>query len=267
MVAEMTQKAPMPAGTQAVVSAPTSLAQALPSVTPTQETLPATSTPLPTETLPPTSTPVPTDTPLPTETPTTAASPTPAATATPAWKLVFEDDLKTGVWITAKSDDYRLQYTGGGYSITNKVVDDIAYSTREESYYDIQIEVTAHRTEGPPDGYYGIICNFQNGTNYYILAVGVDGWYGIGLKKTGQLKFLQEGVDQNGVIHTGDSENTLRAECAKGVLTLWANGTQLATLKDRTFTSGAVGLGVGNHKVPGTTVLFQNFKIFSLEQP
>ena len=143
MVAEMTQKAPVPAGTQAVVSAPTSLAQALPSVTPTLEPLPATSTPLPTETLPPTSTPVPTDTPLPTETPTSAASPTPTATATPAWKLVYEDDLKSGAWISAKSEDFRLQYTANGYMITNRVKEDIAYSVREESYLDMQIEVTS----------------------------------------------------------------------------------------------------------------------------
>ena len=263
----MTQKAPAPAGTQAVVSAPTSLAQALPSVTPTLEPLPATSTPLPTETLPPTSTPVPTETPLPTETPTSAASPTPTATATPAWKLVYEDNLKSGVWISAKSEDFRLQYTANGYMITNRVKDDIAYSVRDESYLDMQIEVRAHRTDGPIDGYYGIICNFQNGTNYYILAVGVDGWYGIGLKKTGQIRFLQEGVDQTGAVRTGGSENVLRAECAKGVLTLWANGIQLASVKDRTFTSGAIGLGVGNRKVTGTVAIFQNFKLFSLEQP
>jgi hypothetical protein len=267
LVAEMTLKAPMPMETQAVVSAPTSLAQALPSVTPTLEPLPATSTSAPTETLPPTSTPEPTETPLPTETPTSAASPTPTATATQAWKVVYEDDLKSGVWISAKSEDFRLQYAAGGYMITNKIKDDIAYSVREESYLDTQIEVTAHRTDGPLDGYYGIICNFQNGTNYYILAIGVDGWYGIGLKKAGQFKFLQEGVDQTGVVRTGNSENSLRAECAKGTLTLWANGIQLATVKDRTFTSGTVGLGVGNRKVPGTVVLFQNFKIFSLEQP
>jgi hypothetical protein len=267
MVAEMTQKAPAPAGTQAVVSAPTSLAQALPSVTPTLEPLPATSTPLPTETLPPTSTPVPTETPLPTETPTETASPTPNATSTPAWKMVYEDNLKSGVWVTGKGEDFRLQYTANGYMITNRVKEDIAYSVREENYGDIQIEVRAHRVEGPIDGYYGIICNFQNGTNYYILAVGVDGWYGIGLKKTGQLKFLQEGVDQTGAVRMGDSENLLRAECARGVLTLWANGIQLASIKDRTFTSGSVGLGVGNRKVPGTVVIFNDFKLFSLEQP
>jgi hypothetical protein len=267
MAALMAQPASTALGTQAVVSAPTSLAQALPSVTPTLEQLPDTSTPVPTETLPPTSTPVPTDTPLPTETPTSAASPTPTATATPAWKVVYEDDLKSGVWINGKSEDFRLQYTMGGYAITNKIEKDIAYSVREQSYLDMQIEVKGQRLEGPPDGYYGIICNFQNGTNYYILAVGVDGWYGIGLKKAGQLKFLQEGVDQTGAVRTGNLDNLIRAECAKGKLTLWANGIQLASVKDRTFTSGAIGLGVGNRKVAGTVVLFQNFKLFSLVLP
>jgi len=267
MAALMTQPAPAAMGTQAVVSAPTSLAQALPSVTSTLEQLPDTSTPVPTETLPPTSTPLPTDTPLPTETPTPAASPTPVATATPAWKVVYEDDLKRGTWINDKSQDFRLQYTMGGYVITNKMEQAIAYSVRDQSYLDMQIEVQGQRLEGPPDGYYGIICNFQNGTNYYILAVGVDGWYGIGLKKADKLKFLQEGVDQTGAVRTGNSDNLIRAECANGVLTLWANGIQLATVKDRTFTSGSIGLGVGNRKVAGTSVLFQNFKLFSLVTP
>jgi hypothetical protein len=267
LAAAMTGEAPVVAETQAVVSAPTSLAEALPSFTATQPALPDTSTPVPTETLPPTSTPMPTEPPPPTETPTSAATATPTATATPAWKMVFEDDLKSGIWLSAKSDDFRLQYTGGGYMITNRVKEDIAYSVRQDSYYDMQIEVRAHRTEGPLDGYYGIICNFQNGTNYYILAVGVDGWYGIGLKKTGQIRFLKEGVDQTGAIHTGSSENLLRAECAQGVLTLWVNGIQLASVKDRTFTSGQIGLGVGNRKVTGTVAIFQDFKLFSLLQP
>ena len=267
MVAIMTQQAPMAMMTQAVVSAPTSMAQALISTTLTNELLPVTSTPLPAETLPPTSTSAPTETPLPTETPTSAASPTPTAIPTPNWKMVYVDDLKSGAWVNEKSEDFRLQYTMGGYAISNKVVRDIVFSVREESYLDMQIEVTVRRLEGPSDGYSGIICNFQNGTNYYILAIGVDGWYGIGLKKAGQLKFLQEGVDQSGAVRKGNSDNLLRAECAKGNLTLWANGIQLATAKDRTFISGTIGLGVGNRIVPGTVVLFQNFKLFSLEQP
>lgn len=267
LAAAMTHEAPAVAETQAVVSAPTSLAEALPSVTATQELLPATSTLAPTETLPPTSTPVPTEPPPPTETPTTAATAAPTATATPAWKMVYEDDLRSGIWLSSKSEDFRLQYTGNGYMITNRVQEDIVYSVRGDSYFDMQIEVRANRTEGPSDGYYGIICNFQNGTNYYILAVGVDGWYGIGLKKTGQIRFLTEGVDQSGAIRTGSSENLLRAECAKGVLTLWVNGIQVATVKDRTFTAGTIGLGVGNRKVPGSVAIFKDFKLFSLEQP
>jgi hypothetical protein len=261
LIAEMTQSVPMDMGTQAVVLAPTSMAEILPSETPTEEPLPATSTPVPTKT------PEPTSPPLPTETPTPETSPTPANTATPTWNVVYEDDLKSGVWLNEKNEDYRLQYSMGGYVITNNVISDIAYSVGADSYYDLQIEVTARRLEGPLDGYYGIICNFQNGMNYNFLGVGVDGWYGIGLKKTGQLKFLQEGMDQSGAVRTGNSENVLRAECSQGTLTLWANGIQLATTNDRTFTSGAVGLGVGNRKVPGTSVVFNYFKLFSQANP
>jgi len=265
LAAVMTQGAP--AGTQAVVSAPTSLAEALASATPTEMLAPPTSTPAPTETLPPTSTLPPTETPLPTETPTPDASPTPVPTATPAWKIVYEDELKSGVWLNEKSEDFRLQYSMGGYTINNKVISDIAYSVREQSYFNTQIEVTAKRVEGPLDGYYGIICDFQNGMNYYFLGLGVDGWYGILLKKAGQTKILQEGMDQSGAVRMGNTENVLRAECAQGKHTLWVNGIQLASAADRTFSGGAIGLGVGNRKTPGTVAVFQFFKLFSLEQP
>jgi hypothetical protein len=228
--------------------------------------MPATSTLPPSETLPPTSTPEPTTTPLPTETPTAEFTPTATFTPEPQWSLVYQDELINGFWIVEKTDSFRLQYSYGGYLITNNIPKDIAYSVRNDSYGNVRVDVAAKRISGPLDGYYGIICNFANGGNYYFLGVGFDGWYGIGLKQTSQLRWLEEGYDQTGAVKMANLENQLRAECLTGKLTLWANGIELASVEDRTFTAGQVGLGVGNRDVEGSEVVFMDFMVY-LKEP
>jgi hypothetical protein len=241
---------------------PTTLSQAAV----TTEAIPATSTSAPTETLPPTSTPQPTDTPFPTDTPTPAFTATSTYTATPAWRLVYEDDLKSGYWINEKTDDFRLQYSMGGYMISSDIEKDIAYSVRNDAYGNVRVEVTGKRVSGPLDGYYGIICNFANGGNYYFLGIGADGWYGIGIKQAGQIRFLEEGKDTSGTVQMADVDNKIRAECAFGRLTLWVNDVQLATAQDRSFTAGKIGLGVGNRDAIGTSIVFQNFMVYLMDQ-
>jgi hypothetical protein len=253
--AELTLKAPQ--------ATPTVLEQVVQAAT---STLPPTNTPAPTETLPPTSTPLPTDTPEPTETPTPAIpSDTPTATFTPEpeYTLLFQDDLKSGFWTTDKTDAYRMQYTMGGYMISNKTKQDIIYSVHDVPLGDVRVQVTGKRISGPMDGYYGLICNFVNGSNFYFLGIGVDGWYGIGIKQTGQLRFLKEGMDKSGAIKLGDMENDLRAECGQGVLSLWVNGVQLTAVTDQTLAAGSTGIGVGNRDTAGTEVLFQDFSLFT----
>jgi hypothetical protein len=257
LVAELTQNAP--------VKSQTPLAAAVSSASPTEQTLPPTSTPVPTETLPPTSTSAPTDTAEPTETSTPSLTDTPTSTPEPAWELVYEDDLKLGNWITDKTDSFRLQYSMGGYMITNRLPNEITYSVRNDPYKDVRLEVAAKRVSGPLDGYYGLICSFVNGSNYYFLGIGVDGWYGIGVKQTGMMRYLKEGNDQNGVILKADETNNLRAECAQGILTLWVNDVQLASVKDNTFSEGAIGVGVGNRQDTGTEVVFSDLKVYEPE--
>ena len=259
IAAELTQSA--------VQVTPTLDAQALGSLTPEGEVMPPTSTPEPIETLPPTSTPPPTNTPLPSETPTPEVTSTATSTPEPQWSLVFQDDLKSGFWITDKTDSFRLQYSYGGYMITNQVAKDIVFSVRNEPFGNARVEVAGKRISGPIDGYYGVICNFVNGGNYYFLGVGFDGWYGIGLRQASQMRWLEEGYDTTGAVRMGNLENELRAECANGQLTLWANEVQLASVSDRTFTAGQIGIGVGNRDVAGSAVVFMDFMVYLQEQP
>lgn len=256
IVAELTLNAPS-----------TAESQGLPSSTPTEEPLPATSTPLPTNTPLPSDTPLPTNTPLPTDTPTPIGTPSPTIPPTPtepAWQLYYTDDFTSSrFWAEESSDLLQMEYTAGGYSISSQVVGDIIYSTRTGQLTGVRVETKAQHISGPLDAYYGVICNFVNGGNYYLLAVGADRWYGIVKKQAMQTVFLAEGVDTSGALQAGGNSVNIRGDCYNGELTLWANGTRLASVRDVSFTTGSVGLGVGTHNTTGVEVVFDDFNIYT----
>jgi hypothetical protein len=236
----------------------------------TEEPLPPTSTPLPTDTPLPTEPPEPSDTPLPTNTPIPLESPTPTTPPTPTeptWTLAFSDDFTTSrFWVVDSGESFDLRYSAGGYAITNEVVNDIVFSVRTDQLSVMRVETTASFRKGALDSYYGVICNFYNGGNYYIFAVGADGWYGIGKKVTSQLTWMKEGMDTGGTVHTGAVPNKIRGDCTQGTLTLWVNDVQMASVKDTTFFGGAFGLGVGNRKGPMAEVLFDDFSVYIPQQ-
>jgi hypothetical protein len=245
----------------------TAEAAMLPSATPTEEPLPSTSTPLPTNTPLPSDTPLPTSTPLPTLTFTPAVPPTATLPPEPNWQLTFSDDFTAGYWIEEKTTGMELRYKARGYSIYNNVVGDITFSVRNQELANVRIEVDGARQRGPLDGFYGVICNFTNGGNYYFLGIGADGWYGIGMKLSSRLTFLEEGIDKTATVHTGGGANQIRGDCYNGMLVLWVNGVRMLAVQDHTFSAGMTGLAVGTRKDPGVEVLFQNFNLYTPQTP
>lgn len=230
--------------------------------------------PIPTESLPPTSTPVPTEKPAPTEsllpTETLLTSETISPTEIldvvlpePNFNLAYEDDFSFALgWPTGDGVDVHLHYTRGGYSILNKVTNDVVWSTRSQQFSDMRVEVTGSRIEGDLEGYYGVICRFADGSNYYVLAVSSNGSYMIGKQKSGMLTYLIEGRDDEGSVNTGNAPNLIRGDCLGNTLTLYANGTLLASVEDNDFTAGAAGVAVGTKRNPGYEAFFDDYKVY-----
>jgi hypothetical protein len=260
IAAELTRNAP-PTATMAGEM------QMLPSPTATDEPLPPTSTPLPTNTPLPSDTPEPTQTPLPTHTLAPSLSPTAAAPGEPSWAQYNGTDwLAQNLFSSGKTEDYSYHFTMGGYVMLNKTVQDIVYSVSQPAAANVRLEVSGQRLNGPIDGYYGLICDFSDGQNYYFLGVGADGWYGIGVKKNNVMTWLKEGMDTQHVF-TGPATNQLRADCYANTLNLWVNGYLIATAKDPTYSAGWIGMGVGNRATSGTEVLFKNLLVYVAAQP
>jgi len=256
IIAELTLNAPPPATDVPAVP------EEKPTLTPT-ETLPPTSTPLPTNTPLPTDTALPTNTMQPTSTPTREAGATDVPVSDTIFRLVFEDDFSWPYgWVVDRTSEFYFRYALGGYIMRNLVRDDIVWSVRSTPYSDVRVEAIGSRINGPRDGYFGVTCRHEDGSNYYALVVGSDGTYGIARQLGGNLDFIRLEQDTQARVHTGNGINHVRGDCIGTKLTLYANGHMLMEVQDSTFTAGSAGLAVGTRSREYYEVLYTNYAVY-----
>jgi len=243
-------------------SAPSEITET-PTLEPAEEHLPATSTPKPT--LKPTNTSLPTASAKPTKKPTKI--PTATKILGPNFVIAFADNFSSpSGWTIAQEENYGLRYSNGGYLIYNGIVNDDIWSTRGGPFDDTRVDVNASKMEGPRDGYYGVVCRFANGGNYYLFAISPNGWYGIAKKVKGMHTYLDEGHDDGNIIRPGKTPNLIRADCVGNKLRLYANDELLLQAKDDTFTSGSIGMAAGTISEPGFIALFDDFTLYVPEE-
>jgi hypothetical protein len=108
-------------------------------------------------------------------------------------------------------------------------------------------------------GEYGIICDYQDGNNFYILSISEDGYFTI-------YKFVDgDEVDIIGWTPTDlidlEAPATITATCANGKLSLAYNDILLAEAQDASFGSGLIGLIASTYDVADMTIAFDNLVV------
>lgn len=258
---------PAEAHTQAAQTIAAQLTQSVPTETPlpTLTQPPGTFTPTPTsiplagETAAPAETQPPLESPQATDTPeVTATQPIPASPGD--FTAVFQDDFTPDSgWYTNQGDDFGFEYAQGGYRIYVNIRSAPIWSIRQRDYGDVRLEVDATQTGGPADGYFGVVCRFdQDKRNYYALVISSDGTYGIAKSENNEYGFLEQGSAPAGVIESSEATNRVRGDCLGDTLTLSANDQQLLQVRDDSFDSGWIGLIAGTRQQPDLVVLFDN---------
>ena len=184
-------------------------------------------------------------------------TPTPGDQST---DLLFQDDFSSqGGWFVDDNDRFTLSFIDEQYSFAVVTKNSPIWSVKEKTFDDIRVEVDAAQIGGSSDGYYGLVCRFQNRDNYYILVVSPNGNFGIGKMFDKQLRYLNF-TNQYGNLLT-DKGNRLRADCVGNTLTLYVDGTQVLQATDDSFKSGGAGMVVGNRSSLGTNVRFDNYTV------
>jgi hypothetical protein len=183
-------------------------------------------------------------------------------------QILFQDDFSNANsgWDRSKFDSSSSDYANGGYRINVVPPHTILYAEPHQSFQnDVRIEVDASKSGGPDDNAFGVICRYQDLDNYYYFYISSDGHVGIYISKAGTKTILSSSdgnMTSTSSINQGAATNHLRVDCIGNALTLFVNGTQVATVTDSTFTGGDVGLIARTFNDGGTDILFKNFFVY-----
>ena len=176
--------------------------------------------------------------------------------------ILFKDDfqLQQGGW-TTRDDLFSFSgYDHGSFRLRTTMPNYQIWSVPGLQFSNTQVYVRAEKLNGPDDNLLGLICRYQNESNFYAFVISSDGYYGI-YKRAGENLALidQDHLDFSEVIVQGEGVNRLSALCYEDQLSLIVNDTLLLQVEDSSFVYGDVGMIVGNFEQGGVDILFDQF--------
>jgi pectate lyase len=182
-------------------------------------------------------------------------------------KVLFQDkftDTSSG-WDHASSTDGSTDYQNGAYRINVLTPNVSLWANPSKKFQsDVSVEVDAAKSGGPDDNAFGVICRYQDAKNFYKFYITSDGYAGISKEANGDTTVISSSdgkIQQVDHINQGSATNHIRADCVGSNLTLYANGSEIASASDSSFTGGDVGLIARTYDTAGTDILFTNFVV------
>lgn len=186
----------------------------------------------------------------------------PAADAEPG--VLFRDDFSrtSSGWDRQTTSEGLTDYADGVYRIYVNDTNVDYWANPGKSFTDVSVEVEATKAGGPDDNDLGVICRYVDVDNFYFGLISSDGYAVIGKLKDGE----QTGISSDGMepaegIKQGAATNVVRMDCVGEALTLFVNGTRIASVTDSDFAKGDVGLMAGTYDQTGTDIHFDNFVV------
>lgn len=193
----------------------------------------------------------------------------PAPTTAPVQQdkqVLFQDDFSNpnSGWPNSSDADKTANYSADGkYAVEAITTQQDVWAHPGQNFNDVRVEVDATKTGGPDNNGFGVICRFQDNDNFYYFMVSSDGYQVIGKYQGGQNKYLSaEKMQPTSAITAGNATTHVRGDCKGSTLTLYANGEQLSSITDTSFTGGDVGVIVGTFDEPNVGISFDNFVVY-----
>ncbi|MGC1376454.1 MAG: hypothetical protein WA821_09530 [Anaerolineales bacterium] len=186
--------------------------------------------------------------------------------------ILYRDDFSnpSSGWPSATDSDGITDYDKGSYRIRVDTVGagkngmDRWVHPNQDLKGDVRIEVDATRIAGPDDNDMGVLCRYtkkDDAFNFYYFIITSDGYIGIAKMKDSNPKLISsEKMTQSAAVQKTGA-NHIRADCIGDQLTLYVNGTQVATATDSEYTGGDIGLIAGTFTTPGVDIHFNNFVV------
>jgi hypothetical protein len=180
-------------------------------------------------------------------------------------RVLYHDDFSDphSGWTVGGGDQSVRKYDSGAYVVQVFVKSWMVWSKASASNLgDMHLEVTAASTGRAADEGFGLVCGYVDDTHYYYLGISPDGYYAI-VKANGAADVVLSDPTskwlQSARVTRGAASYRLAADCGSdGTLTLYADGLQIATANDSTYTAGDIGLFVRSFDQTPAEVRFSN---------
>lgn len=183
----------------------------------------------------------------------------------PAEHALFFDDFQTDsrYWKTWEDENGSIQIKNGFlYFLLEKPNFDY-WSLTGNTYWNTITAVDSEFIAGPKNNTFGVVCRFQDPTNFYQFVISDDGYGGIIRVQNGEYTNLAatDGLVYGEMIHKDGGKNLIRADCIDDQLRLVVNQQVLAEAQDSAFSQGKVGLIAGTSETGKLTLSFDNFTV------
>lgn len=181
--------------------------------------------------------------------------------------VLFEDDFSdpNSGWNTWSDSDGTIEYTAGGLRLYVIAANMDIWSRANQTFpADVRIEVDAAKIGGPDDNDFGVVCRYQDGSNFYFALISSDGYQGIGRMQNDDRTLLSaDSLLPADAIRQGEATNHIRFDCVGSDFALYVNDILVSTASDSTFTTGGdVALLAGTFSIGGADILFQNLVVY-----
>lgn len=185
--------------------------------------------------------------------------PTQSPTQIPS-AVYYEDDFEdpTSGWETFTSSDLVHSYHDGKFEIDIMSPNIMSISTIPEEFEDVVIDVDVIQVEGNSPASYGLICGYQDDSNFYGFEVAGDGHYMIWKFSEDEFIVISEWAETE-FLNMGATPDHISVVCSGYELTLRINGEWTTEVRDEEFSGGEVGLFAVSGESSGATVTFDDF--------
>ena len=180
--------------------------------------------------------------------------------------LVYQDDFsdsRSG-WDDAFDRERQYsakQYGNGKYYIQVNTSGLTVWGLANRDVANFRLEVEASQEAGPNNNGYGVLFRFRDPDNYYRFDISGEGYFLLSKLSQGEIIKLAEWTPSP-AIKVGRATNRLMVEALGDQIRLFANGVQLAEVRDSSFTHGNFGFFASTFTEPNLTVSFDNIKLW-----
>lgn len=178
-----------------------------------------------------------------------------------------EDGANLCNWSVFRTAGASAIVNAGALELSISDAGQVVWSNPGRAFTDVVIDAQVRQVSGPNNNAYGLICRYQDASNFYLFLISGDGFYAIGRysSEAQQISYLTgeppEHYLASPFINQGAAANNLTVRCVGSELTLIINGEEVARVIDDRLPAGDIGVAAAPFEAGRLVVAFDQIEV------